>query len=683
MTDAVGMLEAAPDAIVIARRDGSIRWANPRLAVLTGDRPGLRLGHLFSWPLEPGEHRLSLMAGGRSVPVAVRVQRLRRDFAVQIRDLRPWIGEPAPERGLQADVERALGRAFLGALRTAGDEFQGEERSDVIAQVLAEQGRRVIPGAECLIALVGVGTTGTFRVAGAAGPWARPLVGREFQLEGSLVGQALPSPEVFETSTGVSGSVNAAVLMSGGIRTARLVPITSRRPLPDGRTALGTVGFYSRRATPFNPHQRRLMDDFASLVALSLIRAALRQAVRVGAERLELGVELAVDLGRTLDVREVVGRLLERSLDAVDAERAALLRVEGGDTVTEDSRDRLGLRDVIGYRHPIDQQPLMQKAIRTREPVIGAHYEGATFPEPLREALEGVQHTLTVPMVLDGEPVAVMVLSRRRDVPFGPDEVATIRLLAGLAVLALRNAWLFAEAQEANRVKSDFLNMAAHELRTPFTVVAGYLSMLNEGSMGAPPPDWRQPLATLDAKAGELGHLLEDLLLVSRLEGGGLPARREHLDVNRMAEAAVLRARPRAGLLGADLALDAAPAPAVVHADGDHVGRILDNLLNNALTYSRGTPWIRVRVRPAREGVRVEVEDQGRGIPAAEAGNVFDRFYRVDSPDPAVSGTGLGLYISRELAQRQGGRLELEWTRPGEGSRFVLLLPAAPGGGAS
>jgi signal transduction histidine kinase len=320
----------------------------------------------------------------------------------------------------------------------------------------------------------------------------------------------------------------------------------------------------------------------------------------------------------------------------------------------------------------------MERAIRTKEPVVGGHYLGGRLSGALRAALEDVRHTLTVPLVLDGEAVAVMVLSRRRDVAFGPDELATVRLLANHAVVALRNAWLYAEAQDASRLKSDFLNMAAHELRTPFTVVAGYLSLLSEGSLGPPPPEWKQPLAILDAKAAELGRLVEDLLLASRLDSGGLPIHLERLHTNELAEAALTRSGARAELLAADIAFDPEPEDDGALADADHVARILDNLVNNALTYSRGTPWVRVRVRRGHDGVRVEVEDRGRGIGNRHALRVFDRFYRVDDEGaPLAPGSGLGLYISRELAERLGGRLELEWSRPGEGSRFVLVLPVA------
>jgi signal transduction histidine kinase len=139
------------------------------------------------------------------------------------------------------------------------------------------------------------------------------------------------------------------------------------------------------------------------------------------------------------------------------------------------------------------------------------------------------------------------------------------------------------------------------------------------------------------------------------------------------------RARARAQLLAADLELEVTPT-LPVEADADHVGRILDNLINNALTYSRGTAWVRVRVHPGPRGPLVEVEDRGRGIAPGSADRVFERFSRIDDDAyPQRPGTGLGLYISRELALRQHAQLWLDWSRVGEGSRFVLSFPEPAG----
>jgi len=104
------------------------------------------------------------------------------------------------------------------------------------------------------------------------------------------------------------------------------------------------------------------------------------------------------------------------------------------------------------------------------------------------------------------------------------------------------------------------------------------------------------------------------------------------------------------------------------------VGRILDNLLNNALSYSSGPPRVTVTVHA--DEPRVEVRDRGRGVTAEQRERIFERFYRIDDPSlPHVPGTGLGLYISRQLASRMGGRLTLERTVRGKGSTFTLRLP--------
>ncbi|MGH7904934.1 MAG: hybrid sensor histidine kinase/response regulator, partial [Candidatus Dormibacteraceae bacterium] len=236
---------------------------------------------------------------------------------------------------------------------------------------------------------------------------------------------------------------------------------------------------------------------------------------------------------------------------------------------------------------------------------------------------------------------------------------------------------LLVEAQEASRAKSDFLNMAAHELRTPLSVVSGYISMLLDGSLGSPPESWRHPLGILNDKAGELNKLVDDLLLAARMEIGGISGTLRTLDLRDEVRAAMERAEPRANLVEADSSCRLPRYPVLIEADPDHLGRILDNLVNNAFTYSIGPPWVRVTVS-GQERPKVVVEDHGVGIPSSMRNRVFERFFRINDavlgPQP---GTGLGLYISRELAQRYGGSLDLSRTDVGKGSSFVLRIPPA------
>jgi signal transduction histidine kinase len=118
-------------------------------------------------------------------------------------------------------------------------------------------------------------------------------------------------------------------------------------------------------------------------------------------------------------------------------------------------------------------------------------------------------------------------------------------------------------------------------------------------------------------------------------------------------------------------------APVIALAHPVHVARILDNLVNNALSYGLGSPWVSLSVRDG-ESAEVAVEDRGEGVPEAMREHIFERFVRVESSDSAHrTGTGLGLAISRELAEQGGGSLWLEWSELGRGSRFVLRLPRA------
>jgi len=239
---------------------------------------------------------------------------------------------------------------------------------------------------------------------------------------------------------------------------------------------------------------------------------------------------------------------------------------------------------------------------------------------------------------------------------------------------------LYAQAQAASVAKSEFLNLAAHELRTPLSVVSGYLAMLEEGSLGPGPESWSSPLEILNTKTQELNRIVDDLLTASRLEVGSLPMHLETVDLRQEVNAAVRRATARAQLIGAKIDVILPKTPVLVEADRSHLARIADNLINNALTYNTDPVRVKVRVIEGAAGLepRIEVEDNGIGVLPGMEERIFDRFIRLD--DPAVGpvpGTGLGLHLSRELTRRHGGTLLLDRTEPTKGSVFSVRLPAA------
>jgi signal transduction histidine kinase len=239
---------------------------------------------------------------------------------------------------------------------------------------------------------------------------------------------------------------------------------------------------------------------------------------------------------------------------------------------------------------------------------------------------------------------------------------------------------LYVAAAAANEAKSEFLNMTVHELRTPITVLTGYLSLLADGGIGPVPRAWAKPLDVLTAKTGELDKIVDDLLQASRIESRALPLVGAMIDLRKVVEDAVHRARLRADLLHAEISTKLANDAVVVKADAVQLDRVLDNLINNALSYTVRPVRLVIEVSTDSEHALVRVEDNGIGIAKHQHEKVFDRFYRAAGPMAVnVPGVGLGLYISRQLAQNHGGTLRVESSTPGEGTVFALTLPLAHG----
>jgi two-component system, OmpR family, phosphate regulon sensor histidine kinase PhoR len=219
------------------------------------------------------------------------------------------------------------------------------------------------------------------------------------------------------------------------------------------------------------------------------------------------------------------------------------------------------------------------------------------------------------------------------------------------------------------------LNLVAHEMRAPLAVIKGYLSMLGEESSSE--PELREALRAMASKAEELEALAGTLITAAQLESADVPHQPALFDIAEAVAMAVESIAARARLEHAAVQVYPAPAPVWVHADRQHVVRVLSNLLNNALTYSSAPAQVAVEVRQATP-VEIAVHDRGAGIPVERQGRIFERFSRFAAGGPSrAAGLGLGLSISRDLAELNGGELLLEWSAPGEGSVFVLRLPLA------
>ncbi|MEO9335163.1 hybrid sensor histidine kinase/response regulator [Ectopseudomonas guguanensis] len=233
-----------------------------------------------------------------------------------------------------------------------------------------------------------------------------------------------------------------------------------------------------------------------------------------------------------------------------------------------------------------------------------------------------------------------------------------------------------AELQKAVQMRDVFMSIASHELRTPLNGLILDVQLrrlrLEQGRMEAFSADKLHEMITRDERQiRSLSRLIDDMLDVSRIRTGKLSVRPEPGDLGVLAGNVVESLAAQFTSTGShvDLQVD---GPAPVMMDEFRIEQVLANLLTNALRYGDGKP-VSVRVRTEGEKVRAEVRDQGIGISEADQRRVFEQFERVSSAD-APQGLGLGLFISEQIVQAHGGRIELS-SRLGEGSCFSVVLP--------
>jgi len=318
------------------------------------------------------------------------------------------------------------------------------------AAVLARHGARLIAGTQCAISVVPPDRPNHFSLLAGEGEWAAALVGGEWPLEGTINGRAMLSGAPVETTDAQAESSTPYVLAPGDIETGRVVPLRLRAPLSDGRVAMGAIGFWRTGHQTFTDEERLLIDTFGNLAAVLLHREEVLGTATRATQRLESAVDVAV-AGASLVPESVIRRLLERSLDAVHADRASLCRVQGTTMTVLDVVDRERPVDSTGDRFEQPWHPAVQQAVIEGRPVvIGPFaYEGLT--ESMREAVRDSERTMFVPLLAEGQAIALLSLMRRDNRPFSEADVSTVQLIGSIASLSLRNAERYSEAERAHR----------------------------------------------------------------------------------------------------------------------------------------------------------------------------------------------------------------------------------------
>jgi signal transduction histidine kinase len=317
-------------------------------------------------------------------------------------------------------------------------------------------------------------------------------------------------------------------------------------------------------------------------------------------------------------------------------------------------------------------EPIAKDVLSSKEIVVRQEITGDFTKDRMKD-----RYFLGLPLIAGDQKIGALVFVRYGGPPFTPEHTHIAEYIAAHIAqlyehgnLVTQLSRLEAERQ-LERLQDDFVATVSHELRTPLGFIKGYAtSLLREDA------DWdeetrREFLLIIDEETDRLKELIDNLLDSSRLQSGRLRMEFQPMRIDTMLKELTLRGKSFSEDL--DIQVDLVAAPLKIEADPTRLAQVFDNLISNAIKYAPDSP-INIRLDSQDDHAHIEFSDQGPGIPTEDLPNIFTRFYRVPSRNKSVRGTGLGLFICRQIINAHHGEITAV-SKLGEGTTFHIYLP--------
>ena len=406
----------------------------------------------------------------------------------------------------------------------------------------------------------------------------------------------------------------------------------------------------------------------------------LRDALGRRVDILEAANRCARALASSLELGEAFGAFIREVRGLVPFERIAVVLVEG---------ERLEVLATAGVGATEVFRP------GSSQPIVGSIFEAvsggrtvyrrdlAEQRHPEEEALLrlGLRSRLTAPLLIGSNAVGLISFSRTRPDAFNSEEVELVSLIGRLAATAVQNIRAYdaehrtvEELRRLSALRADFVSLVSHELRSPMAAVIGAAQTLEQRWRELSPDQRSSFLALIADETSRLADLIADVLDTSRIEAGTFTYKFEDVDVGELTEEAVAAASVGQDEVPIHASVQR-PLP-IVRGDRVRLRQVLSNLIDNAVKWSSAGARVDVDVAPSNGRIVIGVRDRGPGIPREEHNLIFEKFGRAKGGG-GRSGTGLGLFIARSIAEAHGGTVDVRST-PGEGATFTLVLPTAP-----
>ena len=458
-------------------------------------------------------------------------------------------------------------------------------------------------------------------------------------------------------------------------------------PMTFGDERIGVLAAVNSPTGAFTNTDLNLLGVLADRAAVS-VRGASRQADLDRTSRELEGLQRVTTLLSATDTLDhVIGESVRIVTDLIKCQRMMVLLHDEETNTLKPQPPAYGIADaeLEDLTLPLNQPSLAGTVFRTSTPLVSndARNDG-WIGEKLRERL-GIENVMVVPLTSGRQSLGVLEVINSADGQFDEEDLRFTSLLGHrvgsvieLSRSRVRERALMHKLREADRTKSDFVSILAHELKGPMTTVVGFGQMLDEHWTTMDDEKRSQFIKIVRKETQRLAHMVSDLLDVSRMETGNLRYEFEPMSMTDLIENILTVHTSLSAVHAVDLGLD--PDLPKVIGDKDRLRQVLINLLTNATRYSPEGTQVRLEATTVeddgRREVKVSVIDQGIGIAPGDAERIFSKFAMLAKPAWAAKGTGLGLFITKAIVDAHGGRLWVE-SQVGEGSNFSFTVPVA------
>ena len=454
-----------------------------------------------------------------------------------------------------------------------------------------------------------------------------------------------------------------------------------------------------RKVVPHEYHVDYVTLQVGVEVLIALIVGWLVQRLRgqtsVAEGRAGEAEKLRDQLGHRADVLEAANRCaralsssleLDQAFDAFIREVRGLLAFDRMAIVlSEEGNARVmavagaGAEDVLppGSARPVHGS-LLEEVLRTGQTAYRRDMSWAEYPEEEEFIALGLRCRLATPMLLGARSIGMLSLVRREPESFTNAEMELAGLLGRLVASAVQNIRAYEaerktveELRRLSALRADFVSLVSHELRTPMAAVIGSARTLQQRWRELSPDQRESFLELIAGETNRLATLISDVLDTSRIDAGTFTFRFSDVDLGELVRDSVATVELASDEVGVRASVqDSLPS---VRGDAERLRQVLMNLLENAIKYSPEGDEVEVRAYSEDGRIRVDVRDNGPGIAREDQRLIFEKFGRVSSGH-TTSGTGLGLFIARSIAEAHGGSLDVT-SAPERGATFTLDLP--------